>query len=127
MPDQIRACNVTPGAFRRRQTNTRLSKRFCRENQVLRNDAVLQDFLRVIDVVNEKIQCMSALAQTTIDLNPFVRRNNSRDDVEWKYLLRTGFIAIYIEGNTHAQQCLFGRLLIPPDFLIANRTDPLEQ
>src|SRR5689334_1977733 len=101
MPDQIRACDVTPGPFRRRQTNTRLSKGLCRENQVLRNDAVLQNLLRVIDIVNEKIQGMSALAQTTIDLNPFVRRNNSRDNVEWKYLLRTGFIAVYIEGNAH--------------------------
>src|SRR5262245_44270614 len=121
MPNQIGSGNMTPCAPGRLQPNTRLPKRFRRKNQIRRNHTIFQDLLLVVNVVDEDVQGMNALAKTTIDDGPFIGSHDSGNDVEGKDTLRTFLIAINVKSDAHAEQGLLGRLLIEPQLSVIER------
>src|SRR2546428_7858265 len=106
MTNEIRAGNVAPRALGRFQSDASFAKALRREDQLRRNYAVLQNLLFVIDVVDEQIQRVNALAQTAIDLSPFIGRNDPGNDVEWKDLLSAGLVAVDIKGHARPKQGL---------------------
>ena len=72
---------------------------FSRKDVVGRDDAVLQDALLVVDVVEEKIECRDALLEAGLDVVPFFRGYDARQHVEGKNPLRALRIAIHVESD----------------------------
>ena len=70
---------------------------------------------------------MNPLPETALDRAPFVRRNDSRNNVEGKDALRAGLITIDVEGDPHSKEGLFRSLLITLQLSIIKRGDALEQ
>ncbi len=70
---------------------------------------------------------MNPLAQTAIDLSPFLRRNDPGNDVERKDFLGAGFIAVNIKRNAHAEESLLSGLLVAAEFGVSNRSNSLEE
>src|SRR5207253_5655275 len=127
MPNQIRAGDVTPRTFHGFQSNTGFAKRLRRKNQIFRNDAIFEDFLVMINIVYKDVQRMDALPEAPLDRRPLIGWNNPRHDVERKDLFGTRVVAINIERDAHAEQSLFGRLLVPAQLCVPDRTNPLQQ
>src|SRR5436305_8481747 len=71
-------------------------------NVIFWNHAIAQNGLTVIDVVQEKIERGNSLLQTALDLFPFLARNDSRDEIEWKNPLGTLSVAVNREGDALA-------------------------
>src|SRR5437867_1000382 len=88
---------------------------------------ILEDFLIMINVINKQIQRLNPMSQTAFDVIPFFCRHNAGNDVEWKYPLRSGGIAINGKGNAHSEERLLRRLLIAPQFTIGKSGNALEQ
>src|SRR5438128_2331767 len=86
-----------------------------------------QNDLIVINIVNEDIERMNALPKTALDYSPFIRSDDSGNDVEWKDPLGARLIAINVESDANAEQRLLGRLLIEPEFSVIERGDSLKQ
>jgi len=70
--------------------------------------ASLHDGLVVVDIVDEKIQCLYALLQAFLQLSPFGRRNNAGDDVERDQTLSTCVAAVDSKGNADAAKVQVG-------------------
>ncbi|MNY65952.1 hypothetical protein D3C86_2033080 [compost metagenome] len=73
---------MAPDALRRFQTDARFEKAFARLDQLTRNDAVIQDILFVVDVVDEHIQRLDPLFQPFFKPFPFRIRQYPRDNVD---------------------------------------------
>ena len=75
--------------------------------------ARLENFLLVINVVQEAVQRVGALAQAARELIPLGARNDARDGVERNQALGTGVVAVDGEGDADAveQQIGFAALL----------------
>src|SRR4051794_11233166 len=69
-----------------------------------RDDAVLDDLLLVINVVQEKIQRDDALREATFEIFPFLGRNNARHEIERKNTLGAAGIAIDVERHALAKE-----------------------
>src|SRR5262249_17001552 len=80
-----------------------------------------------IYVIDEEIKRVNTLAQSALDRRPLISGNDPGNDVERKDLLRARLIAIHVEGNSHAEQCLLRRLLAAAELGIADRRNALEQ
>src|SRR5579871_550540 len=76
-----------------------------RQDVMRGDDAVLHDFLFVIDIVQEKIQCRDALNEPTLEKFPFLCWNDSRHEVERKNPLGAARIAIDVECYALTQKC----------------------
>src|SRR5262249_26050807 len=116
--DQIGSGDVAPGPLRRLQSNASLAEGFCREDQVQRDDTILEDLLVMVNVVDKDIQRMNALTEPALDRYPFVGRNNPRNNIERKDLFRPRLIAVNIECDAHSEQRLFRGLLIPANLRV---------
>src|SRR5437867_7550477 len=81
----------------------------------------------MVDVVDEDVQRVDALAQTAVDRRPLLGRYDPRYDVERKDFFGPGLVAIDVECDAHSEQRLFRRLLIPAELGIANGRDALKQ
>ena len=83
-----------------------------------RHEAVLDEFLLVVDVVDEEIQRRGALDQSRLDLLPFLARNGARDDVERPGAVdRAVLLVIDRERDAHGLDREFGRLLAHGDLV----------
>src|SRR5689334_7441315 len=96
-------------------------------DEVRWNDPILQNLLVVVDIVDERVQRVHALAQSPFDGNPLVRSDDAGNNVERKDLFRAGFVPVDVERDAHPEQRLFGRLLVAPDFSVAYRRYSLKQ
>ena len=66
------------------------------------------DFLTVVNILQERVDCANALFDTTRDLGPFARRHDARDDVEWDQPFFGLVIAVNRKGDARAPEELFG-------------------
>jgi hypothetical protein len=115
---EVGAGHVAPDASGRVEADALFSKRPCRADEVARHDAVLQDFLLVINVVDEKVESVDPLLQPTLDTLPLMRLDDARHDVERKDPLRSGAIAVDVERDPHVEQCALCCLLPAKEFAI---------
>jgi len=69
------------------------------EHLLGRNAPRLEDFLIVVDVVDEGIQRLHTLAQTRRHVDPFLRGDDARNDIERNQALSAFRFAIDSEGN----------------------------
>ena len=76
-----------------------------------RNDAILEDFLLVIDIVKEAIEGVDALLQALFQPDPLVAGNDAGNHIEGKNPLGTLVIAVNVEGDTQLKQSLLDGLL----------------
>ena len=97
--NQIRAADVDVNILRHIEVHELAAKMFSRKNVVRRDDAVLQNFLLVIDVVQKQIQRRDALREAALDHLPFLRGNDARQKVEGKNFLRARRVTIDVEGH----------------------------
>ncbi len=112
---------------RRIQTVALLAERCRREHHFARNDAVVQNLLIVIDVVDERVQGVDALLQAALDVIPFVGGDDARNQVEGEDALGPGGFAIDVESDAHLQQQALRRVLIAQQVAFGQRFDGFEQ
>ena len=91
------------------------------------DDAVLDDLLVVVDVVDEQVQRADPLLEAALDPVPFGGRDDPRDDVERKDPLGAGAVAVDVERDPHVQQRALGRLLAAQQLAVRHRLDQLDQ
>src|SRR6202021_508368 len=91
-----------------------------RRDDVLRKHAIFDDGLRVIDIVDEVIECGDALFEPRRDPVPLFRGNDARDDGERPGAVdRTVFLVIHGERDAHDLDCEFRGLLAYADLCAA--------
>ena len=76
-----------------------------------RNDAILEDFLLVIHVVDEAVQGLDPLFKPFFQPDPLVAGNDAGNYIEGKNPLGTLVIAVNVEGDTQLKQSLLDGLL----------------
>ena len=108
---QVDAADVAPNSLRRVEPDARLQKVARRQDEVFRHDAVLEDALGVINVVNEQVERLDALLQAVLDGGPVRRADDAGQDVKRKDALGARFVAVHRERNTEVEQVAFGCLL----------------
>ena len=122
--DQIRAADVDINSLGHLEVDEFAPEMPGRQNIKFRDDAVLQNFLLVINVVQEQVQRRDALRQAAFQEFPFRRRNDARQQVERENFLRPLCVAIDVERDALAQKCRVHRLPLGVEF---RRLHPLEQ
>ena len=77
------------------------SGRKCAASQTILfgNDAVAQNVLRVIDVVQKQIERGDSLHETALDQFPFVGRDDARNQIERKNPFRSLIVVVDGEGD----------------------------
>ena len=70
------------------------------EDDFFRNDAVFEDALLVINVIQKKIQCRDALHEPGFDSLPLVGGNHAREGIERKNALGAFLVAVNGESNS---------------------------
>ena len=76
------------------------------------NQAVLHDFLFVINIVEKKIQGSDSLRQAAFDKLPLRRRDDARHKIKRENPFRSARISIDIEGHALAEESAVDRLLL---------------
>ncbi len=74
------------------------------EDQSRRHDPILQDFLAVIDVVEEQVERMEALDEPGLDAAPLGVGDDPRDEIEREDPLRALGVVVNGEGDAAAQE-----------------------
>jgi len=127
MAHEIRPGDMTPDAARRIEPDAFLSIDLRRKHDLPGNDAVLEDLLIVIEIVDEQVERVDALLETFLDAAPFGGRHDARDEVERENLLRSGAFAIDFERDAHLEQRAFGGLLAVEQFAVGEALDVFYQ
>ncbi len=76
-----------------------------------RHDAIGDNFLVVIDVVDKQIQRFDSLFETTLDRLPIIGLDDPRYDIKRKNPLGPLVATVNGKGNPHLQQCRLRSLL----------------
>ena len=95
---------MTPHAAGRLQAEALLEIARCREDQIGGHDAVFDDSLFVVDVVDETIQREDPLPQSTLDHLEFGPIDDAGHDVEGPDFFRARLVAIHGERDPHVEQ-----------------------
>ena len=107
--------------------DARLPEARRRAQDLGRDDAVLDDPLLVIDVVDEQVERADALLQAALDAAPFRGRDDPRHDIERKDPLGAGAVAVDVEGDAHVQERALGGLLPAEELAVGQRFDELAE
>src|SRR5205814_7612563 len=91
--DEIGPGNMAPDAERRLETDALPAETPGRLKDFGRHHAVLDDFLFVVDVVDEQIERTDALLQAALDHHPVRCRYNPRQQIERKDAFGAGAVA----------------------------------
>ncbi len=118
---QVRAGDMAPDAPGRIQPVTLLPVRDRRRDHLGGNRAVLENFLVVVDVVDEGVERVDALLQAAFDAVPFVGRHDARDQVEGKDSFRARRVAVDVERDAELQQQPLGGMLIAQQLAVGER------
>jgi len=97
------------------------------ENQIRRDDAVRQDLLLVIDVVEQEIERGDPLDNAALDLPPFLGRQHPRDRIEGQDAVDCAVRRIEREGDAVIVERLFGGGGAPPEIRDRQMAEPLAQ
>ena len=112
---------MAPDAERRLETDALPAETPGRLKDFGRHHAVLDDFLVVVDVVDEQIQGSDALLQAALDHHPVRCRHNPRQQIERKDAFGAGAVAVHVERDAHVQERALGGLL-PPQQLAGRKS-----
>ena len=123
--NQIRSANVDVNILRHVEVHELPPEMARGQNVKFRDDAVLQNFLLVINVVQEQVQGRDALGQAAFQVLPFLRRNDARQQVERKNLLRTLRVAIDVEGDALPEKRVVNRLALGLKFRLGQLREQL--
>ena len=96
---------------------------FSREDVERRNDAVLEDVLPVIDVVQEKIQGGDALGQAAFEVFPFLGGDDAGNEIEGENLFGALLVAIDIESDALTQEGQVHGLALVIELLLGERLE----
>ncbi len=124
---QVGAGDVAPDAARRLQPAAFFQQALARGNQPLGHDMIADDLALVVDVVDEQIQRVDSLFQSTFDAVPLGRIENARHDVERPDLFGAGFVAVHVEGDAHVQQRQIGGFLATLQFAVGEQRQAARQ
>ena len=111
MTDEIGACNMAPDLPWRIDAHALRTIESGGAYHFGRDDAIFQDLLVVVDIVDEFVQDMDALLEAALDHIPLGGAHDARDQIERKDALGAGSLAIHVERDAHLQQRALGRLL----------------
>ena len=100
--DQIGPANMNVNVLGHVEVHKLPPEMFARKNIKRRNNAVLQDFLFVINVVQEQVQRGDALDQAALDHFPFTCGMIRGSKSNGKNLFRPGRIPIHVERDALA-------------------------
>src|SRR5262245_3047051 len=107
---------MAPDAPWRPQAYTRPQQTFCRLDDKGGDDAIFEDMLLLIHIVNEEIESLNALLQATLDDSPVGGFHNTWNDIKGKDPFRPSFVAIHVEGDPHVEEGLLGSPLAVQEF-----------
>src|SRR5438445_13633287 len=97
---------MAPDATRWPQAGTGWEQTFGRLDEKGRDNAVVDDMLGLVDIVNKQVEGLNALLQPTLDEGPIAGLHNARDDSEREDALCPGRIAVELGREPHDQQGL---------------------
>src|SRR6266568_2701945 len=118
---------MAPDAARRVPPYALLPVGLCGIDNLARHHPIAQDFLVMINVVNEQVQRVDALLETLLDPAPFGGRNNPRQNIEREDFFHSRLLPIHVEGDAHLQQRSFGCPLAIKDFVFRQGLQGVEQ
>src|ERR1035437_9513154 len=118
---------MAPDATRRFPTDALFAVGFGGENDLTRHDAVVEDLLLVVKVIDEQVQRVNALLETLFQPAPLDRRDNARHNVEREDLLHARLLAVHIEGDPHLHQRALGGRLSPHKLPLRKRLNAVHQ
>ena len=98
-----------------------------RLDDLLGDDLVLQDFLVVVNVVDELVEGVDALLESALNPFPLLGADDAGNQVEGENALSAGGIAIDVKGDAHLQQDGFRDALAAQKFAVFERMDGLQQ
>ncbi len=98
--DDVASRNMYIDAKRRFDPDKLPYEMFASQHQFCRNDLVSQDFLIRIDVCQELVECCDPLNESSLDTLPFIRRNDSWNEIEWKDSFDTLIDAVNRKGDS---------------------------
>src|SRR5262249_35164945 len=125
--NEIGSGDVAPDSARRIQPNTLAPKAPGRAHDLGWHDAVFDDLLIVVDVVNEQIERLNPLFEATFYRVPLCGRDDAGHEVERKDAFGAGTVAVHVECDPHVQECTLGRLLSPEELAVGERVDELDE
>ena len=116
VPHQVGAGDMAPDAARRIKADALFAKGRGGINDFPGDDAGLDDFLVVVNVVDEQVQRTDALLEAGVNAGPLLGGHDARKDVEGENFLHAGLLAIDVEGDAHLEQQALGGALAVEDF-----------
>jgi len=108
VPHQVRAGYMAPNTARRVQADALFAIRFRREHDFRRHDAVLENLLVVVEVLDEMVQGGNPLLEAALNAAPLGGRHDARHKIERENLLHPGALAIDVESDAHLQERALG-------------------
>ena len=111
--NEVRAAHVAPDAVGGVKTPA------CGEigrggfHELARHDAVREDALRVVEVVEEEVERTGALFEAALEHLPLRGRDDPGNHVEREDFFDAVFVAVDVERAAHVEQRAFGRPLAP--------------
>ena len=96
-------------------------------DDLFRNDAVAQNVLRMVNVVQKQIERGDALHQPALDQFPFLRRNDARNEIERENPFRSLVVVVDGEGNALAEKRGGGQGAFALEFFALHFREALEQ
>ncbi len=88
--------------------------------------AVLENFLIVVDVVDEGVEGVDALFEAAFDAVPFGRGDDARDQVEGEDAFGAGGIAVDVKRDAELEEEAFGGMFIAEELSGVERLDDFE-
>jgi hypothetical protein len=96
-------------------------------DDLLRDHAVAEDVLLVINVVEEQVQRRDSLDQTAFDFLPFVGGNNAGQEIKRENPFRSLVVAVDRESDALDQESGGGEGAFPLEFLVIHFLEAVEQ
>ena len=92
---------MRPDAMARLGAHALLQKLGGAVDDLRRNHLIFQDFLSIVDIVDEQVEGSQALDQALLQHLPLVKRDDARDDIHRPGAIDVLSLAVDGEGDTH--------------------------
>src|SRR5579872_5221771 len=91
------------------------------------NDVIANDFLVVIDIMQEQIQRSDALDEAGLDVAPLRGGNNPGDEIEWEDAFGSLVVAVNGESDALVEEGKVGHLPAFLELLVGQLVEAIEQ
>src|SRR5207245_10038181 len=88
---EIRSSNIAPEATWWLKAHTRPQQTFCRMDEKRWDNAVFDNVLLLIHIINEQVERLNALLQSTLDEGPVGSFHNARHETKGKAPIHPSF------------------------------------